>query len=90
MIPGELFTSISPYQINEIWNWDRHSVEPVTAIKCVAESEQMWKLMVEFLSKFEGRGIKIDKVYSTRVAESMIFLNIFVPLHREWSSWAIQ
>ena len=29
--------------------------------KHVAEYEQMCKWMVEFLSKFQGRGIKIDK-----------------------------
>ena len=32
--------------------------------------------MVEFLSKFQGRGIKIDIVNSIRVAKSMIFFNI--------------
>ena len=31
--------------------------------------------MVEFLSKFQGRGIKIDRVKSIRFAKSMIFVN---------------
>ena len=59
-----------------LWNCIRHSVEPVTLSKYVAEYEQMWKLMVKLLSKFQGRGIKIDKVNSIRVAKSMIFFNI--------------
>ena len=45
-----------------LWNCDRHSVEPVTPIKYVEEHEQMWKWMIEFLSKFQGRGMKIDTV----------------------------
>ena len=48
-----------------------HSVEPVTLRKHVAEYEQMWKWMVEFLSKYQGHGIN-----SIRVDKSMIFLNI--------------
>ena len=43
-----------------LWNCDRHSVEPVTPSKYFAEYERMWKWMAEFLSKFQGRGIKID------------------------------
>ena len=66
MFPCTVFISISPYLISEerwnLWNCDRHSVEPVTMNKYVAENEQnlMWKLRVEFLTKFQGRGIKID------------------------------
>ena len=59
-----------------LWNCDRHSIEPVTLRKYVAEYEQMWKCMVEFLSKFQGYGIKIDRVDSIRLAKSMIFFNI--------------
>ena len=44
--------------------------------KYVAEYEQMWKWIIEFLSKFQGGGIKIDRVNSIRVARSMIFFNI--------------
>ena len=46
--------------------------------------------MFEFLSKFQGRGIKIDRVKSIRVAKSMIFFNI-VRAIAPWvtSSWAI-
>ena len=76
---------------NEIlWNCDRHSVEPVTMRKYVAEYEQMWKWIVEFLSKFQGRGIKIIIVNSIRVGISMIFFNILHAI-APWvtSSWAI-
>ena len=34
--------------------------DTATLSKYVAEYEQMWKCMVEFLSKFQGRGIKIE------------------------------
>ena len=46
--------------------------------------------MVEFLSKFLGRGIKIDRVISIFVGKSMIFFNILraVALYVT-SSWAI-
>ena len=43
--------------------FDHHSAEPVTLSKYAAESELMWKWMVEILSKFQGRGIKIDYYY---------------------------
>ena len=43
-------------------NCDRYSVEPLSLRKYVAEYEQMWKWMVAFISKFQGRGIKIDRV----------------------------
>ena len=83
MIPGELFASISLYLIisDERWNivnWicDYDSVEPVTLSNYVAEYEQMWKWMSEFLRKFQSRGIKIDRANSIRVANSMIFFNI--------------
>ena len=59
-----------------LWNCDRHSVEPVTLSKYVAEYEKMWKWMVEFLSKFQGLGIKIDRVNSISFAKLMIFFNI--------------
>ena len=72
-----------------LWNWDSNSVEPVTLSKYLAEYELMWKWMVEFLSKLQGSGIKIDRVNSIRVAKSIIFFNICRDiLHRE-SSWAI-
>ena len=35
-------------------------IEPVALSKYAAEYEQMLKWMVEFLIKFQGRGIKID------------------------------
>ena len=67
-----------------------YSVEPVTLSKYVKEYEQMWKWMVEFLSKFQCRGIKIDRVYSIRVAKSMIFFNILRAIAPSvTSSWAI-
>ena len=54
----------------------RHRVEPVTLSKYVVEYDQMWKWMIEFLSKFQGRVIKIDRVNSIRVAKSRIYFNI--------------
>ena len=73
-----------------LWNCDRHSVEPVTLSKYVAEYEQMWKWMVEFLSKIQGHGIKIELANSISVAKSMIFFNILGAIE-PWvtSSWAI-
>ena len=55
---------------------DRHIVETVTLSKYVAEYEEMWTRMDEFLSKFQCSGIKIDRVYSIRVANPLIFFNI--------------
>ena len=43
--------------------------------KCVAEYEQMWKSMVEFLSKFQDRGIKIDRVHSIFVDKPLNFFS---------------
>ena len=72
-----------------LWNCGRHSVEPVTLSKYVAEYKQMWKWMVKFLSKFQGRGIKINIVYSIHVDKSLIFVNILHAI-APWvtSSWA--
>ena len=91
MIPGEFFASIFPYLLSEErWNCDRHSVEPVTLSKYVAEFEQMWKWMVEFRSKFQGSGFKIDIYNSIRVVKSMIFFNILRAIAPSvTSSWAI-
>ena len=55
---------------------DRHSTETVTIIKYVAEYEQIGKRMVEFLSKFHDRDIKIVKVNSIHVAKPPVFFNI--------------
>ena len=38
---------------------DRNNVETVSLIQYVTESEQLRKWMVEFLSKFLGRGMPI-------------------------------
>ena len=54
----------------------RPRVKPVTLKKYVAEYEQMWKWMVKFLSRFDGRCIKIDIVNLIPIAKSMIFHNI--------------
>ena len=48
----------------------------MTLSKYVAEYKQMGKWMLKFLSKFQGRGTKIDRVNSIPVAKSMIFFNI--------------
>ena len=55
---------------------DRHIVETVTLSKYVKEYEQMRTRMDEFLSKFQGCGIKIDRVNSIRVAKPLILFNI--------------
>ena len=55
---------------------DRHSVETVILNKYVTEYEQMWKWIVEFLSKFQSSGIKIDRVNSIGVSKPLIFFNI--------------
>ena len=57
-------------------NCDRHSVETVTMSKYVTEHGQMLKWMVEFLSKFQGSVIKIERVNSILVAKPLIFFNI--------------
>ena len=50
--------------------------KPLTLSKCAAEYEQMSKWMVEYLYKFQGRGIKIDKINSIRAANPLILFNI--------------
>ena len=60
------------------------TVTALTLRKYVAKYEQMWKWMVEFLSKYQGRGIKIDNVNSIRVTKSIISSISYGPLHREW------
>ena len=88
MIPCEFFTSIFLYLISEgrrnistLW---RHNVEPVTLSKYVVEYEQMSKFMVEFISKFHGSDIKIDRVNSILVAKLLIFFNILCAVVRKW------
>ena len=54
----------------------------VTLCKYVTEYEQLWTWMDEFLSKFHGSGIKIDRVISIRVAKPMIFFNILYAVVR--------
>ena len=55
---------------------DSHRIETDTLCKYVTEYEQMWTWMDEFLSKFHGSGIKIDRVISIRVGKPLIFFNI--------------
>ena len=88
MKPCKVFTSISPYLIREWWQnissfWQL-SLETVTRSKYVAKYEHAWKWMVEFLSKFRGHGIKIDRINSSRVAKSIIFSASNVPLLAKW------
>ena len=55
-----------------------------------AKYEQIWKWMVEFLYQFQGRGIKIDRDNSIRVAKPLIFFDILCVVARKvTSSWAI-
>ena len=75
-----IFNWISPILLvkgDEIFrDYDRHTVETVILIKYVTEYEQMWKWMVEFLTRFQGRGVNIDRVNSIRVVKPLIFFNI--------------
>ena len=91
MIPGELFASISPYLTSEEkWNLilrpsQRRTRDP--ELRNMNKCENGWS---KFLSKFQGRGIKIAWVNSIRVAMSMIFFNALGAI-ASWvtSSWAI-
>ena len=47
---------------------DRHSDETVTLRKIVAENEHVPKWMVDVLTNFESRGIKIGRVNSNHIA----------------------
>ena len=61
-----------------------------TLCEYVTEYEQMWTWMDEFLSKFHGSGIKIDRVISIRVGKPLTFLNILCAVVRKvMSLWAI-
>ena len=81
MIPGELFASIYLYLISEErWNIMKF-LPPQSRTR---DPEQIccgiWtnvKMDCRILSKFQGRGIKIDGINSIRGAKSMFFLNIF-------------
>ena len=55
---------------------DWHSNETVTLRKHVTKYKNMQKWMVEFLRKFENRGIKIDRVNSIHITKS-VNLQIF-------------
>ena len=59
---------ISPYLISEVKRYISSlwpsSVEPETLSKYVPEYERTSKWMVEFISKFQGRDIKTDRVNS--------------------------
>ena len=73
MIPDELFASISPYLICED-RWTIMKLRPSQRRTHDPEEirdpeQQMWKLMVEFLSKFQVCGIRIDRVNLIRVAK---------------------
>ena len=53
---------------------DRHSNETVTLRKRVTNYKHMSKWMVEFLRKFENRGIKTARVNSIRITKSISLL----------------
>ena len=55
-------------------HYDRHSNEIVTLRKHVTKDKHMQKWMVEFLRKFENRGIKISRVNSIRITKSINLL----------------
>ena len=69
-----VYFSLSLTKGDEIFcAWDRHSYETVNLSKYVAEYEQIHKWTVEFLSKFQGRGIKIVQINSIRISKPFIF-----------------
>ena len=53
---------------------NRHNNETVTLKKHVSKYKNMQKWMVEFLRKFENRGIKIARVNSIRITKSINLL----------------
>ena len=60
------------YQRHEIvQHCDRHSNETVTLKKHVTKYKNMHKWMIEFLSKFEKRGIKIVLVNLILITKSL-------------------
>ena len=78
MVQWEHFASISPYLY---YSDGRRNIWMVLPSHCrnrdhVAEYEEMWKWMVEFLCNLKGRGIKIDWVNSIRAVKPLIFFNI--------------
>ena len=59
----KIFLSIKFVKKNKIfWTCYRHSFETMNLSKYVAEYEQMWKWIIEFLSKFQGRDLKIAEL----------------------------
>ena len=48
----------------------QHSSETVTLGKRVIKYKNIWKLIVEFLRKFQNRGIKIARVNSILITKS--------------------
>ena len=65
-----------------VWACDRYSDETVILRKHVIKYKHMRKSMVEFHSKSESRGIKIDRVDSIRITKLSIYFNYLraVPL----------
>ena len=61
---------------------DRNNNETATLRKHVTKYKRMRKWMVEFLSKSDCRGIKIDRVYSIRITNLSIYFNFLraIPL----------
>ena len=61
---------------------DLHSNKTVTLSKHVAKYKHMRKWMVEFLSKSESRGVKIDRGNSIRITKLSIYFNFLrdIPL----------
>ena len=66
------------------WALDRHSVETVTLRKCVAEYEQMWKLIIKFLHKFQGRGIQISELIWFEYPNNWSSSTSYVPAIAKW------
>ena len=80
MIPGELFASISPYLISEE-RWNIIKLRPLQ--RRTRDPEQicwgMWtnvKMDGRISRKFQGRGIKIYRDNSIRIARPLSFFSI--------------
>ena len=63
---------------------DRHSNETVILRKHVTKYKHMRKIMVEFLRKFENRGIKIARVNSIRITKSIKLLKFYTVPRVRW------
>ena len=65
---------------------DRHSIETVTLRNHVTKYKKQRQWMVEFLRKFENRGIKIARVNSILITKIYKFTVIYFNFVQGWGS----